>query len=278
MVAALQADANRQGWTVGVKYYSPTVWYADASTPRYDVRLTASWRPAETMYGVPIPPNAKPDNTSDGEMAVIDTSTGCFYEFYAAERTANGGWQANWANRGSMTGSGIQAGGYSTRDTGFVNHAGLIRADELQAGVIDHALAFSTIYTRPNGVVQPATAGGGTYTGLLPPGARTLPEGARVQLDPALDLDTLHLDTWQKAIARALQVYGMYLVDSGSLGLYAVNANSYPSNPYTPFWGDTSYAQLPTSLVSHLRVLKLGPQYDANALAYLAPSPCAAMR
>jgi hypothetical protein len=105
----------------------------------------------------------------------------------------------------------------------------------------------------------------------------TIPEGARVQLDPALDLNSLGLTGWQKTIARALQVYGMYLVDSGSLGLYAVNANSFSSNPYAQFWGDGNYAYLPTSLVSRLRVLKLTPQYNANALAYLAPSPCASM-
>ena len=278
MVTALRADAGRYRWAIGAKRFTPTVWYADASTPRYDVPLSSPWSSVRMMYGVPIPAGAKPDESSDGHMTVIDRSSGCFYEFFVAARTASGGWQSRWANRGLMSGSGIQAGGYSTRDTGFANHAGLIRPEELHAGVIDHALTFSTTFTRPKGVVLPATAGGGTYTGPLPPGATTLPEGARVQLDPRLDLDSLPLSSWQKTIARALQVYGMYLVDSGSLGLYAVNANSFPSNPYSSFWGDSNYAYLPTSLVSHLRVVKLGSQYDANALAYIAPSPCATMR
>jgi hypothetical protein len=278
MVTALQADAARQGWAIGVKRFTPTVWYADASTPRYDVPLSSPWSSVRTMYGVPIPTAAKPDNTTDGHMTVIDQSSGCFYEFFVAARTATGGWQSRWANRGLMSGTGIHPGGYSTRDSGFANHAGLIRPEELQAGVIDHALTFSTTFTRPKGVILPATAGGGTYSGALPPGGATVPEGARVQLDPGLNLDKLGLSPWQKTVARALQVYGMYLVDTGSLGLYAVNANSFPSNPYVSFWGDSNYAYVPTSLVSHLRVLKLGPQYDANARAYVGPSPCASMR
>jgi len=276
MVKSLQADADSKRWSIGVKYYSVPIYYSDAATKRYTVPLTASWRPRSTFVNVPIPDNAQPDPGSDRHMAVIDRQTGCFYEYFGAKRTASG-WQASWANRGLMNSDGIQPRGYATRDSGFVNFAGLIRPEELKAGVIDHALAFSTIYTAPGGVVAPATDG--TGVAVAPPGAMPLPEGTRVQLDPKLDLDALGLTPWQKTVARALQVYGMYLVDTGSLGLYAVNPLSFGgTNPYADFWGDGNYAFMPTSLVSKLRVLKLGPRFNPHPAAAVLSSPCGDLR
>jgi hypothetical protein len=276
MVKALQADADSKRWSIGVKYYSVPIYYSDAATKRYTVPLTASWRPRSTFINVPIPDDAQADPGSDHHMAVIDRQTGCFYEYFGAKRTASG-WTASWANRGLMNSNGIQPRGYATRDAGFVNFAGLIRPEELKAGVIDHALAFSTMYTAPGGVVAPATDG--TGIAVAPPGAMPLPEGTRVQLDPKLNLDTLGLAPWQKTVARALQVYGMYLVDTGSLGLYAVNPISFGgTNPYAGFWGDGSYAFMPTSLVSKLRVLKLGARFNPHPAAAVLSSPCGELR
>ncbi|HEY2935384.1 MAG TPA: hypothetical protein VGJ25_02210, partial [Gaiellaceae bacterium] len=114
---------------------------------------------------------------------------------------------------------------------------------------------FGFPYTKEGGPVQPATSSDGHSTV-----AGAIPEGARLQLDPSLDLGSLGLNAWQATIARALQKFGMILGDTGgTVGLSAVNAISFPSNPYP--WGDASYAYLPTSLLQHMRVLKLGPQH-----------------
>lgn len=283
MVAGLVASARAKGWSVAVKRWTVPVYYASGSTSRKSVRLTASWRAADVMSGVPIPARARPDQGSetdtDGHMAIIDRGTGCFYEFYEAERRADGSWEAKWANRGVVSGTGIQPGGMSTRGSGFVNFAGLIRPGELKAGAIKHALVFSYDFTKAGGPVFPATdSDGRTSTeGARPPGTLPIPEGARVQLDPRLDLESLHLTRWQRIIARALQVYGMYLSDTGGgLGLYAVNPESYSRNPYLPFWGDDVYAYLPTWLAGRLRVLKLNPQRKPES--YISPSSCANLR
>ncbi len=190
-----------------------------------------------------------------------------------------------WANRGPLAGgTGIQPGGFSTRASGFVNIAGLIRPTELGAGAIRHALTFAYPFTKDGGPVAPATASDGRastqdgWGGLArPANALPIPEGARVQLDPALDLDALDLLPWQKAVARALQVYGMFLADtSPNISLAAVGAQSWRSNPYVRFWGDEPYAYLPTSLTQHLRVLRLPPQTKRRT--FIAPSRCALMR
>jgi hypothetical protein len=84
--------------------------------------------------------------------------------------------------------------------------------------------------------------------------------GARLQLDPSLNLSSLGLSRWQKTIARALQVYGAYVAESSTgLALFAQNPVNYRSNPYP--WASGPYAFLPKTLVSRLRVLKLGAQF-----------------
>src|SRR5437588_243542 len=51
-----------------------------------------------------------------------------------------------------------------------------------------------------------------------------LMEGTRLQLDPSLNVDALQIPAWEKPVARAMQVYGMYLRDQGgSFAIYAEN-------------------------------------------------------
>jgi hypothetical protein len=270
MVAGLVHAAERKGWAVSASRWTVSVYYAAPRTPRRNVRLTASWRPRDWMLGVPIPPAARPDPAGDAHMAVIDPRRRCFYELYGASRASDGSWTAEWANRGSTAGNGIQPWGLSTRASGFANLAGLVRPAELAEDAIRHALVFGYPFSKAGGPVRPATASDGrpaTESGAAtgtprPPDVLPVPQGARVQLDPALDLDALALEPWQRTIARALQVYGMYLGDTaGALALYAVGRQSWPGNPYARYWGDAAYAYLPTELVRHLRVLELPPQY-----------------
>jgi hypothetical protein len=60
----------------------------------------------------------------------------------------------------------------------------------------------------------PAGKTDGTATG-----GDCIPEGALVRLDPAVDLDSLQLAPAVHAVARALQTYGAYVVDSGAAPL-----------------------------------------------------------
>ncbi len=104
-----------------------------------------------------------------------------------------------------------------------------------------------------------ASATGGTGPSTL---AGAIPLGARLQLDPALNLDSLGLNPWQKTIARALQEYGMYTADTrGAVSLFAEHSRT----ALTPYpWGSDVFAYLPTSLVSNMRVLKLGSFVTPN--------------
>jgi hypothetical protein len=270
MAQAVTSAAQAGGLLIAVKKWSWPVYYADASTPRYVVSLTASWAPARSIAGVPIPSNAAPDPSDDGHMTVIDTSTHCEYDFYEAARQTSGSWTAGWANATRVDGMGWYTGGYSATGSGAAGAAGLIRPEELQAGTIQHALAFAFPLTRAGGPVLPATESDGRSTV-----AEAIPEGARLQLDPALDLSTLGLKPYEMIIGRALQQYGMFLMDSNTGGVSFAAQNPQSSTVGYP-WGDQTYVYLPLSLVSRMRVLTLPSQYSPNG--YLSPEGCATFR
>jgi hypothetical protein len=269
MVQTLVSAASQQGFLVAAKSWTVPVYYADATTPKKTFSLTASWAPMRTMSGVPVPANAAPDPAGDGHMMIVDSSTGCEYDFWKTTKNADGSWTAQWGNALSSLGTGVYPYGLSARGSGFALGAGLIRADEMAAGQINHALVFSYNYPKSGGPVLPATESDGRNTI-----AGAIPEGARVQLDPSLNLDALGLTPWQKVVARALQQYGMFLGDAGGgIALYAQHPQSAGGVVYP--WGDQTYAYLPNSLVDKLRVLKVPPQFTPRY--DVVPNSCATM-
>jgi len=269
------------GFVIAQKQWTVPVYYADESTPRYDVTLKCGkeWEMGVTqLKNVPIPDWAEPsDDDHEGEinpdgcggsgngpdegdfaMAVIDTSTRCEYDFWQAKKT-KGKWAASWANSISIDSDGVFEKGISARGSGFALLNGLIWPDELKAGRIDHAIAFSYDLTRAGGPVSPATDSDGTSKG-----SDTMPEGARVQLDPTLDLDSLGLTDYEKTIAKALQEYGMILVDDGGgMAFYVVHPLSAKNNPYEGILPDRDYVSLENIPVDKFRVLKL-PEQDSD--------------
>lgn len=269
------------GFVIAQKQWTVPVFYADESTPRYDVTLKCGkeWELGVTkLKNVPIPDWAEPSDDDhegginpdgcggsdngpdegDFAMAVIDTSTRCEYDFWQAKKT-KGKWAASWANSISIDSDSIFEKGLSCRGSGFALMNGLIWPDELKAGRIDHAIAFSYDLTRAGGPVSPATDSDGTSKG-----SDTMPEGARVQLDPTLDLDSLGLTDYEKTIAKALQEYGMILVDDGGgMAFYVVHPLSAKNNPYEGILPDKDYASLENIPVDKFRVLKL-PEQDSD--------------
>ncbi len=270
----VQRMTESGGFPLAVKRWSVPVYYAGAGTKRYNVRMSGS---GLTAYRVPIPANALPSapfppEETDGAMMIVNRKTGCEYDFWEARKHADGSWTARGVNRIRTGTDGIYDRGASARGSGFALGAGLIRPEELKAGAIRHALVFSlpSEYVKGGGPVLPATESDG-QSAL----EGAIPEGARVQLAPSFDVKTLERP-WERTIARALQVYGMYLADrgGGGVGLVAQNPQSYPRNPY--HWGDRNYVYLPSKLISSMRVLKLPPQY--KPAIRLLPSRCGVIR
>jgi hypothetical protein len=89
--------------------------------------------------------------------------------------------------------------------------AAVVRVSEISSGHIPHALFFSTNMAAADHR-YPAARSDGTNTALV---ATPIPQGARVQLDPAIDVDALpEITPFEKAVAKALQTYGAYCGDN----------------------------------------------------------------
>jgi hypothetical protein len=150
-------------------------------------------------------------------MIMIDPRTGDEWGFsQATEDPATGAWTGWNAYRYNIRWSGVppyDATGRSfiPRGAGVPYLAGLVRPCELERGRIDHALAFAYDFPTTE-FVYPASKSDGSSAG-----SPDMPEGARLQLDPALteaDLAALGCTGHCLTIARALQVYGMYIIDN----------------------------------------------------------------
>lgn len=270
MVATIGLSANEGKLSSDPTQYSYPVYVADAATPRVTVTCTGycsivhpdgTREPsAKSMADVPIPDRARPSSGSDGQMIIIDPGTGYEYDVWQATRDASGGWVVRNMSRYNVGWDGMPRQ-YISRGAGVPYLAGLIRPHEIAAGEIRHAIAFAYPFPAQGRCVWPASKNDG-QSGL--PAA--LPEGARLQLDPDLteaDFDRWGLDRTGRIIARAMQRYGVILIDvSGRPKLYAEDLGT---NPYaTTSWADVggldenTVAPIPYSA---LRVLDLPDGY-----------------
>lgn len=216
--------------------YTIPVYHFDENTSRETVKLSGYFSSydkgddsrvgygfAPTISDVPVPEGAVASSGTDGQIVFRDAENGIEYAFWRFKRDADGNLTATNGYR-YHTAAGYMgrfADGKAGRGAGLPFLAGLVRKWELGQGRIDHALAFA--FTDPSSdFVYPASkSDGGRLGGTI---GIDPPEGARFQLDPSLteaDFDSWGLSPKAKVVARALQTYGMYLVDvSGSTKVY----------------------------------------------------------
>ncbi|HBY96439.1 MAG TPA: hypothetical protein DEP84_21265 [Chloroflexi bacterium] len=261
------------GITSDPTVYSFTVYFVDESTPRWDIPCTVynctivtpdGVRKVSLLEGVPIPPDATPAGGDDGRMIIIERNTGTEYDLYRVTRS-RAGWSISNGSIYNIFWDGAPTR-YGSRGAGVPYYAGMIRPWEIIQGRIEHAIAFAYPDTAPERCVFPASKTDGESA--LP---YAIPEGAWLQLDPSLtaaDFDRMGLDRTGKIIARALQVYGMFLVDSG--GRPKIIAENLIDNPYSTIqWSDpelnltaTTIANIPPT---SFRVLALPESYWSSA-------------
>jgi hypothetical protein len=250
-VRALVAGVG-PGESWGYAYdYVPTVWIADASTPRRCVHVTFTGRPA---CGVPIPDEAVPDPGAEGHMTVVTSDGLQEWSFFKAAKGAGGAWSAALVKRTrGLTGSGVTSG--ATHASGFQDGAALTRPRDFRlhadGGAFDHALKFSSELAL-RGHVAPAV----THDGDCRDPRRCFPEGTRLQLDPGYPCGELRY-RWRQSVCRTLQVYGMFLADQNT-GAPTLDAeHRLSAAPYRYPWVGTPvvWGAMPRRLLAHMRVL-----------------------
>jgi hypothetical protein len=135
-----------------------------------------------------------------------------------------------------------------SRAAGVPAIAGLIMREEVQAGRIEHKLAFGCWQNARKQFVYPAT----WTDGFRDEG---LPEGAVLQLDPDLDLDGFGLSAGAKVVARALQEYGCVDVDNARGNTLYAEGLQFKSESWRGLLDQEDLRAIP---LKHYRVLKLG--------------------
>jgi hypothetical protein len=199
-----------------------------------DAALAAAWS------AVPLPPTAKPAVGTDGSLVVWQPSTDRLWEFHKLVHEADG-WKANWG--GAMQHVSSNPGvygpeawpgaepwwGMSASSLSLVG--GLISLEDLEKGVINHALEMEIPERSASVYASPAQRTDGKSTNPL-----ALPEGAHLRLNPNLNLTALHLPRLTLMIAKAAQRYGIFITDgtgvSGASTFSAQDPTPLGTNPY----------------------------------------------
>ena len=152
----------------------------------------------------------------DGDCHLIAVQEGAcrLYEGYACSYQ-NDGWHCSNGAAWDLTkkSEGQRRAGFTSADAaGLPIAPGLVRYDEAKSGEIKHAIRFTLHCTR-NNYVDPAShaAVPGSCSAQL---ADAPPMGLRVRLKASYDL--AKLSGAAKAVAVAMQRYGMILADNGS--------------------------------------------------------------
>ena len=233
--------------------YGPGINSTSYSTPVYTVPVDQARVPVKidtstpsnlqgAFSSVPIPPEAKPAGGNDRHMVIWQPATDTYWEMWRAERRSDG-WHASWGaatreasknkgyfEQGSWPGAADYWGATSSKLT---LAGGLMRTEELANGRIDHALALGLPGLRANTLAAPARRSDGRL-----PDTDSLPMGARLRIDPDLDLDTLDLPPAVRTMAEAAQRHGMVVHDtSGAVAVYAEDPAQTGSNPYPELLG-----------------------------------------
>jgi hypothetical protein len=164
--------------------------------------------PADAFVeGAPAP--GLPVADGDRHVLVLQTGSCTLYELFDAERQDDGSWSAGSGAVFDLRGYDLRPDGWTSADAaGLPVLPGLVRYEEVAAGVLHHALRFTAPRTR-RAYVWPARHFASSATDPALP-----PMGQRFRL--RADADLTGFSDEALVIARALQTYGMILADHGS--------------------------------------------------------------
>ena len=179
----------------------------------------------------------------DSHVLVLQQQTCQLYELFAARRTASGWFADSGAKFDLLTGAPRPIGWTSADAAGLPILPGLVRYDEVAAGLIGHAIRVTFSQTQ-TGFIPPASHSASNKTDP------TLPAmGMRFRLSASFNVAAL---TGQaKVIATAMQRYGLIVADNGS--------NWFFQGAPDPGWNDDDLNQLKSIPGTAFEVVDTGP-------------------
>jgi hypothetical protein len=212
--------------------YAHPTYYARAGDPWFVLHCyEESWGtcPIEG-HRIRVPDAAQPAAGGDGHLTVVDQDSGWEYDLYKVRSKPAGGGvlEFRWGGRTRIDGDGLRSGATAAK---FGSLAGIVRAEELAAGRIDHAL-FMTARCDAGRAVYPARGVGTSCAQVGESTAGAPPMGAHLWLAMTdSQIDVLPVPGWKKTILRAMATYGMFVGDtgSGSWGIKKESGATYTS-------------------------------------------------
>lgn len=218
----------------GSDYYHP-IYFATATDPVYKLEPTRRWGTSQIAgESIPIPAEAQAADGGDAHMAVV-TPDGWEYDFWAVEsKPENGGvLRFGWGGKTRIDGDGLNSNATAAH---FGLAAGVIRAPELEAGHIDHAL-FMAVKCTDSGAATVYPAAPGTNDACTEqagiPNTNAPAMGSRFVLQMSdAEVAALPVPSWKKTIFTAMAHYGMYVGDAfggESWGLQFESGATYTS-------------------------------------------------
>lgn len=161
-------------------------------------------------YPVPRQAPIEGDGAAGDHHVLILQSTNCrLYEMFGASPNSDGSWNAASGATFDLRSNALRPDGFTSADAaGLAILPGLVRYDEIQAGVIDHAIRFTVAHTQ-RGYIHPATHFASSDTAPSLP-----PMGLRLRLKAGFDI-TGYPRTDQ-IILTAMKRYGLIVADNGA--------------------------------------------------------------
>ncbi|HWH23503.1 MAG TPA: hypothetical protein VNW68_01280 [Candidatus Limnocylindria bacterium] len=178
-----------------------------AKAKRYTIKFTYADESDDGPY--PIPARPKIENGSDRHLLVVERASCRLYELFDARRTASGGWRAGSGAIWDLRSNKLRPKGWTSADAaGLPILPGLVRYDEVAAGIVSHALRFTAPRTRRAYIYPARHYASNDDSRALPP------MGLRVRLKASVSLRDFGPQA--RVVLRALKRYGMILADNGS--------------------------------------------------------------
>jgi hypothetical protein len=215
MIAGIGKD-KKLGWNLDMGFV-----IVPPDQPKVDLKLVEY--PDESDKGpFPIPDNAPVEGwpieggklediqrkgEGDRHVLVVDPVTRKLYEFYQGRRTDQG-WRASCEATFDLSSNALRPKGWTSSDAaGLPIFPAVVRYDEVERGMVEHALRFTVKRTRRE-FIYPATHFASSSKDPVLPAM-----GQRFRLKA--DADLTGLPRHALAIAKGLQKYGMFVADNG---------------------------------------------------------------
>jgi len=150
----------------------------------------------------------------DRHAIVVDPWSGKLYEFFVMRKAATG-WEANQASVFDLKSNELRPDGWTSADAaGLPIFPAVVRYDECERGMVDHAMRVTVKRTRA-AWVYPATHKASRLTD------ENLPRmGERLRL--RADFDITGFSPHVQAILKGLKVHGMFVADNGANWLISI--------------------------------------------------------